>query len=684
MKQRVPIVGVLAACVVAGSLFAPVFGTSAVLWPVLAVALVAYVVEETILRRPELARWRVPLTLAGGVVALAAVVPGAASHPAGLWRGVLTGWRQTLESTWPARPDPGLVTFVPLLVLLACLLGTRLLQVSRVWALVPAIVVAGFSQAYVTVSGAGALLAGAALVGCCCLVLVRWPGDRAAWLRLVAALAAIAAGATALGLGLPDRTAAHLARPSPPDVPSVLSNPLTEVAARLRSPDQVVFTVRASAPVDRWPVIALDRFDGATWSVDPKFQRLGRELPVDPRIKVPVATRAAEVSLAGWSLPWLPSQARTVSVAEAPPLLVDPASGTLLADQTRPAHYTVTWADPLVGTGQLVSAGVDSNLLADSDLGDVPPGIDQLAREISGDLRPSFQMALVLEKYLRSHYRLAAGGDLPTGHGYAQLSHFLLQSKRGTSEQFAASYVVLARLAGLPARLVVGFRQPAEPGPDGRYVVRNGDILAWPEVAVQGVGWVPLDPTGTVAATSGGDGLADAAATVRRELPSTQELEREHQAGPQVPPEQTDGAGQTRTWRTVLLGLAGLLAVAALAWLAGVPSVKAIRRRRRRNHGTLGAWAEARDLLRDHGTRVTASATARDLAREAEGAVAQAMTQLAGCLDQALWSGRKSDPYLELAWSAVGRARDGLIQGPWSRRLRIRLRMAFSPRSLLG
>lgn len=682
MTRRVPIVGVLAACVVAGSLFAPIFGTTAVLLPTLAVALIAYLVEEAILRRSELARWRVPLTLVGGIVALAVVVPGAALHPASLWRGVLTGWRQTLESTWPARPDPELVTFVPLLVLLACLVGTRLLQVSRAWSVVPAIAVAGFSQAYVTVSGAGALLAGAALVGCCCLVLLHWPQDRAAWLRVAAALTAIAVGATTLGLGLPDRAAAHLARPSPPDVPSALSNPLTEVAARLRAPDKVVFTVKSATPVDRWPVIALDRFDGATWSVDPKFQRLGRELPLDPDLTVPVARQAAEVSLADWSLPWLPSQPRTLSVAEGSPLLVDPASGTLLADQTKPAHYNVTWADPLVRTDQLIAAGVDSDRLADSDLGNVPPGIDQLAREISGDLRPSFQMALVLEKYLRTHYRLAAGDDLPTGHGYAQLSHFLLQSKRGTSEQFAASYVVLARLAGLPARLVVGFRQPAEPGPDGRYVVRNGDILAWPEVAVKGVGWVPLDPTGTVAATSG-DGLASTAATVRRELPTTQQLEREHQADSPVPPAQPDDTGQGRTWWIALLVLAIVLAAGLLVWLAGVPLLKAIRRRRRRNYGTVGAWAEVRDLLRDQGTLVPASATARDLARGADGQVREAITQLAGCLDQALWSGRKSDPYLELAWSAVGRTRDGLVQGSWSRRLWIRLRMAFSPRSLL-
>ncbi|WP_020386842.1 DUF3488 and transglutaminase-like domain-containing protein [Kribbella catacumbae] len=673
MKRRLPIIGVLAACVVAGSLFAPVFGTTAVLWPTLAVAVVAYFVEEAILRRPGLARWRVPLTLAGGLVALAAVVPGVAGRPVSLWHGVTTGWRRTLESTWPARPDPELVTFVPILVLIACLLGARLLQVSRAWCLVPAVAVAGFSQAYVTLTGLDALLAGLALAGSSALVLLRWPGDRTAWVRLVAALAAVTVGATVLGLVPPTRPAAQLPKPSPADTPSVLRNPLNEIAARLRSPDTVVFTVRTDDPVERWPLIALDTFDGATWSVEPRFQRLGRELPLDPRVTVPVSAQTAEVSLVDWSLPWLPSQARTRSVANAPALLVDPASGALLADQARPSQYTVTWDDPAVEPEQLSAAGVEPDLL-DLNLGQVPDGIDQLAGQIGGGLRPSFQMALVLEEYLRTHYKVATGDDLPTGHGYAQLNHFLVRSKRGTSEQFAAAYVVLARQLGLPARLVVGFRQPQGS------VVRNADILAWPEVAVEGVGWVPLDPTGTAESTAGGRGLASAAEKVRRSLPPTTEIEREHQSEPAAPSAQPDGPRRQWPWQVVLLVAGGGVVAALLAWLVGVPAVKAIRRRRRRRQGTVGAWAEARDLLRDNGMQVTAAATARDLARVADGPVGQAMTLLAGCLDRALWSGQDSDPDREFAWSAVRKARRGLIQGRLSRRIR----MTLSTRSLVG
>ncbi|MET9269361.1 DUF3488 and transglutaminase-like domain-containing protein [Kribbella sp. NPDC003557] len=678
MSRRLPVLGVLAAGVVAGLLFAPLFGTSAVLWPMLAVAVVAFLVEEAILRRPRLARGRVPLTLAGGVVALLAVIPGAAGRPLSLWEAVTSGWRRTLESTWPASPSPDLVAFVPALVLLACLVGVRVLQRSRLLALLPAVVVAGLSQAYVTVTGLDAVLVGLALAGCFALVLLQWPSERAAWVRLVAALAAMAVGATTLGLALPTSAAVHLAKPSPPDSPTVLSNPLTEVAARLRSPDTVVFTARADGPVDRWPVIALDNFDGVTWTAAPKFQRLGRELSLDPRVTVPVRRQSADVALADWSLPWLPSQARTVSVVDDVPLLVDPASGALLAEQQRPSQYRVSWAEPTVDAERLASSGIDPDAGSGADLGEVPAGIDELARSIAGDVRPSFQLALVLEKYLRTNYKLATGDNLPTGHGYPQLNHFLLRSKRGTSEQFAAAYVVMARLLGLPARLVVGFKQPDTPSPDGTSVIRNRDVLAWPEVAVTGVGWVALDPTGTAVSKAGG-GLAGAAETVRKQLPSTKEIEREHQSEPTLPVPEPKTTYHWPGWG-VLIVVAAAVGALLVLWIVGVPLAKAVRRSRRRRLGTLGAWAEARDLLRDHGLRVTPAATARDLARDSDGPVSQAMTLLAGCLDRALWSGQDSDPDREFAWSAVRKAQRGLAEG----RLSERVRTTFSVRSLIG
>lgn len=670
--NRRAVVGVVAAVVVAALLFEPVLGPAAVLWPSLGVAACVYAVEELILRQLILARWRVPTTVVLGVLAMLVTVPGAARDPAGLWQGALSGWRRTLETSWPAQADPRLIAFVPTLVLLGCLVGVRLLPVSPPWALAPAVVVAGVAQAYVTTTGVRALLAGLALAGCAAAVLGQ--GDRPR--RLVASGLAMLAGAAVFAVALPSgHSAVHLAKPSPLSTPMTFIDPLDEVADRLRHPDAVVFTDRTSAPVDRWPLVVLDGFDGSDWSVDGGLEQLGRALPADPDVTVPVRRYTAEVRLVDRTGPWLPSQSRTVSVSGASPL-VDPASGTLFADPHVPTGYALSWAQPQVAARVLATAGVDSTRSGGSDLRQVPRAIRRLARSIAGDLPPSFRTALLLDQYLRTHYRLAVGPDLPVGHGYPQLEDFLLQSRRGTSEQFASAYVVLARVVGIPARLVVGFRQPAQPARDGAYVVRNGDALAWPEVAVAGVGWVALDPTGEVSSPSSA-ALAAAAARAR-----AGQARPDKHAGPRhaavARPTGVSAASRGRSdWWVVLLVVVVAL---ALAWIVGVPLAKLLRQQRRRRHGSIAAWAEIRDLLRDHGVVVRPAMTPRDLARATQGDVSRAIARLAPCLDAALFTAGKTDALRGPAWQAVAQVRRALADGPRWRRVQA----TFSPRGLFG
>src|SRR5258705_12458102 len=100
-----------------------------------------------------------------------------------------------------------------------------------------------------------------------------------------------------------------------------------------------------------------------------------------------------------------------------------------------------------------------------------------------------YAAAKELEGYLKDNNRLATGGDLPTGHGYAQLQYFLTKTHRGTSEQFATAYAVLARVLGFPARVAGGFRQQPHTEADGRHTVRNADAKAWPEGDLDGHRW---------------------------------------------------------------------------------------------------------------------------------------------------------------------------------------------------
>ena len=72
-----------------------------------------------------------------------------------LRRGVTDSWRLTLQTTWPVGPAPDRLLFVPLLVLLAVLLGAAALRrwSWRGLALLPGLAVAGLAQAFHPVSG---------------------------------------------------------------------------------------------------------------------------------------------------------------------------------------------------------------------------------------------------------------------------------------------------------------------------------------------------------------------------------------------------------------------------------------------------------------------------------------------------------------------------------------------------
>ena len=69
-----------------------------------------------------------------------------------------------------------------------------------------------------------------------------------------------------------------------------------------------------------------------------------------------------------------------------------------------------------------------------------------------------------------------------------------LQQRRGFCEQFAATFAAMARSLGIPARVAVGYRTGTL-GADDRYHVTNHDAHAWPEVWIDGAGWIPFEPT---------------------------------------------------------------------------------------------------------------------------------------------------------------------------------------------
>jgi transglutaminase-like putative cysteine protease len=72
---------------------------------------------------------------------------------------------------------------------------------------------------------------------------------------------------------------------------------------------------------------------------------------------------------------------------------------------------------------------------------------------------------------------------------------FLFDHKRGFCEHFSASFVVLMRAAGVPARVVTGYQGGERNPVDDTWVIRQSDAHAWTEVWLDERGWVRVDPT---------------------------------------------------------------------------------------------------------------------------------------------------------------------------------------------
>ncbi|QFU91121.1 transglutaminase domain-containing protein [Amycolatopsis sp. YIM 10] len=699
--KALPVACVLLAAVVAGLLFAPVFGGWPLVLPLVVPAAAVFAVALLGSRRETLLPWRPVLTLLTGLLSIVETMlwpTTAVGFPTGatiraLADGATDSWRLALQSTWPAQPDPALMLFVPLLALVAGVLGIELLhRWGALVALAPSFAVVVLSQFFGASTGLGATIGALACAAAAGALLIATRaeridhGRRISTLLLATPTVTLAViGALAGGTLLPAAESRYTLRDDQfaPLAESRITSPLDELADRLAHPDLPVFTVDGGAGVDRWPVVVLHEFDGAGWTPGGRYRKLGADLRPGKEITVAVERRTAEIGAVRLDGPWLPSQPLPAGVDGLEPL-VEERQGSLFTRAPGPVGYTLSWWEPQADPNALGDAAVDRSLAGElGGVGQVPPGIAGLAG-VAVPTRPTFQAALALEKYLRENYRLADGPNLPTGNSWPQLKKFLLETKRGTSEQFAAAYVALARIKGIPARLVVGFRAPADRIPGRPYTVRNGNALAWPEVAVQGVGWVPLDPSGTTATTdqSQGSGLVAATAEARAGLPPPEQLR-----DPPLPeaPAAT-GPGFWAGWSFPVEILLAVPVLAALLWGFGVPLAKAARARRRRRRpgagAVIGAWEEVRDRLRAYRVPVSTGMTVRDLTAAVaatDGAAVDGLRSLGATVEFALWSGADPGPDAgRHAWTAVGAVRRGLARrGPLAR-----LRAALNPKPL--
>jgi transglutaminase-like putative cysteine protease len=131
----------------------------------------------------------------------------------------------------------------------------------------------------------------------------------------------------------------------------------------------------------------------------------------------------------------------------------------------------------------------------------LPPGGEPRARALAAQWRaedsaPAALSARALAYFRRQPFVYTLSPPLLGKNGIDQ---FLFDTRRGFCEHYAAAYVFLMRVAGIPARIVTGY-QGGETNPvDDYLVVRQSDAHAWAEIWIEGQGWLRVDPTAAVA-----------------------------------------------------------------------------------------------------------------------------------------------------------------------------------------
>ena len=118
----------------------------------------------------------------------------------------------------------------------------------------------------------------------------------------------------------------------------------------------------------------------------------------------------------------------------------------------------------------------------------------QLANEIVAESPRPFERLWLIVSHLRQHhsYDATAQNQLKLS---SSLDEFLVDGTSGTSLDFASATVLLARAAGIPARLAVGYLPGRFDPFSGTHKVRRKDVHAWAEVRFARHGWVSFDGT---------------------------------------------------------------------------------------------------------------------------------------------------------------------------------------------
>ncbi|MGW5050082.1 transglutaminase TgpA family protein [Actinokineospora sp. NPDC004072] len=194
---------------------------------------------------------------------------------------------------------------------------------------------------------------------------------------------------------------------------------------------------------------------------------------------------------------WAPVYGTPRQLRDLPPgMFYDPSGGMVYSRNARKLPKYVEEAD-------LSQPTADDLRRTGSDYGELDPaylvndGIDPevvaLAERLVRGKSNAFDKTVALQEYFAPSNGFRYRTETSQASGVEALKDFLFGAKVGYCEQYASSMALLARAAGLPSRVAIGFTAGYQSG-DYRSITTQ-DAHAWVEVFFPGEGWVTFDPT---------------------------------------------------------------------------------------------------------------------------------------------------------------------------------------------
>jgi transglutaminase-like putative cysteine protease len=403
--------------------------------------------------------------------------------------------------------------------------------------------------------------------------------------------------------------------------PLQLTDPSLDLRRNLNQPqNKEVITYQTDAPGGLYLRLAsLPQFNSQGWSNVQIRLNSGDQMPQVPGLSNPPGQeRTTKISVRDFRSQYLPMPYAPRSFNADGDWRYDANSLTVVngenqAESLANLTYTVRSVDVAPDADTLAGAVAGTPLdtaVTSAVPSDLPADLVQLSRQVTANADTPAAKAAAIQAYLRSSRFTYSVEPLP-GSGYRALENFLLRDRKGYCEQFATAMAMMARVAGIPSRVSVGFLPGKRDGSTWRVSIR--DMHAWPELYFSGYGWVRFEPTPSSVTGSAPPWTLESAqdpSSSASDVPSagpSQSAAAPSSAASDVPSEQTAAQDATATfpWAKTLAGSG--VGLALLALLAAPATIR-VRRRGARLAGDQladeqveAAWAEIRDTVVDYG-----------------------------------------------------------------------------------